>query len=188
MICSTLKKFKSRHTRNVYFKLERYNELSSIKLETRSTILNNITSNDELVTLVNLPVEEKGFYMESSVYFHEPVTVNRYSPHRKYSLTNGAIFDLFDRVNVRKDFLYDVDEMRRLIRVFCSCGSFEGIVWMHNSLVKHEKINPHKGSPGVYVHGLYRHEGPSSSEFLKNLEQASTWHHKFLTQLLKNKE
>jgi hypothetical protein len=100
------------------------------------------------------------------------------------------MINLFDRANVKKDFLYNVDEMRRLIRVFCSCGSFEGIVWMHNSLVKEEKINPYTNNRSVYVHGLYRHKDkiPSPSKFLKNLEEASSWHHNFLTQILKNRE
>lgn len=178
MICRSLKFFNSQCRRNIYFLLDRNNAPPLIKLQTRSTILSNITPDDEVITIVNLPVDENDFIMKDSVYLHEPIIVNKYHYSKNYLLINGAIFNLFDRVNIRKGFLYDFYEMRRLIRVFCSSGSFEGLVWMYKSLVHHEK-RP------------YRRDGPeisSSSEFIKSLEKASTWHYKMLTQMLKNKE
>jgi len=178
MICHSLK-IKSRYSRNVYFLLERNNTPPLIKLYTRNTILKNLDFDDELLTVVNVPAYDEDFIMETRMNppLCETIVVNKVVCYtKKYLLTNKAIFNLFDRVNIKKGFLYDDEEMRRLIRIFCVCNSLEGLRWMLKSLLEGDD------NKSSYV------QITSPCEFMKSLERASTWHHTMLRQLLENRE
>jgi hypothetical protein len=104
--------------------------------------------------------------MIGNVYIQEPVIVNMYYEDSKYLITHKDVFDLFDRLSIKKEFQYNPDEMERLIRVFCGFNSVEGLVWMYDNLIKYDKCEI------SYV--------DIAPIFLKALKEASTWHYQNL--------
>ena len=109
------------------------------KLSTRESILRDLTVNSTDIWVVNLPINEPFFRMESTNYLNEPDIVNIIELNTKYDLMDNNTFLLMDRLFIGKSIPYERVIMDNLITIFLHNKNTHGLLWLHTLIMEFDK-------------------------------------------------
>lgn len=155
------RKIKIHTFRSIYLKIS--NDRFPNRLSTSKTILTDLSPDDKIIWTANLPVENESFQISNTSDVLQPIKVNMYLLYKKYLLSDRKTFDLFDRIACEKKFLYDENEKKILVKIFCFNKNVEGLLWIHRQLVIHDAKQSGSSSDILYF--------PQAPNFLPLLKE-----------------